>query len=69
MPLRSIYATTVRHISEGSPSRQEAIKQGTAERGRAMFNGKGICFFCHGKDGDIKDLPQLSAETTKLITR
>jgi mono/diheme cytochrome c family protein len=69
MPLGSIYATTVRHISEGSPSRQEAIRQGDVERGRALFNGKGICFYCHGKDGNLKDLPHLSAETTKLITR
>ncbi|WP_447602601.1 c-type cytochrome [Nitrospira sp. Nam80] len=68
-PLGSIYATTVRHISEGSPSRQEAIRQGDVERGRALFNGKGICFFCHGKDGDINQVPPLSRETTDIISR
>ncbi|TAJ23230.1 MAG: hypothetical protein EPO64_11690, partial [Nitrospirae bacterium] len=28
-----------------------AAERGDAERGRAVFNGKGICYYCHGTDG------------------
>jgi mono/diheme cytochrome c family protein len=60
---------TARHATESSASSQDATSPGNVKRGRALFNGKGICFYCHGKDGDLKDPPQLSAETTKLIRR
>jgi len=43
--------------------------QGDVERGRALFNGKGICFYCHGRDGRIDQLPELSPETAGIIAR
>lgn len=60
---------TDRQISAGPASEAAAIGQGDVERGRAVFNGKGICFFCHGKDGRIDQLPQLSPQTTEIIAR
>lgn len=30
---------------------------GDSETGRRLFNGKGVCFGCHGKDGVIDDVP------------
>lgn len=46
-----------------------ATEQGDAERGRAVFNGKGVCYYCHGMDGHRDKLPQLEADTAALIAR
>lgn len=40
---------------------------GDAEQGRAIFNGKGICFYCHGIDADPGQLPQLAPDTSSVI--
>jgi len=48
---------------------QSATAQGDAERGRAVFNGKGVCYYCHGTDGYRDKLPQLEADTVALIAR
>ncbi len=42
---------------------------GNAEAGRAVFNGKGVCYYCHGVDGDRTKLPQLAADTAALIAQ
>jgi mono/diheme cytochrome c family protein len=44
-----------------------AAAQGDAERGRAVFNGKGVCYYCHGIDGKRDQRPQLAADTAALI--
>lgn len=44
-------------------------KQGDAEQGRKLFNGKGICYYCHGIDGNIDKRPQLNSETNRIIDR
>lgn len=46
-----------------------AMETGNADRGRTIFNGKGICHYCHGIDGRPDQRPQLSEETTKVIAR
>lgn len=43
--------------------------QGDAGRGRSIFNGKGICFYCHGRDGYRDRKPQLNRETAAVIDR
>jgi Cytochrome c len=43
--------------------------QGNAEVGRSLFNGKGVCYYCHGMDGHRDKLPQLEADTAALIAR
>ena len=35
-----------RALTSPLPSSQEAVEQG-----KALYNGKGTCFNCHGKDG------------------
>lgn len=52
----------------GSAPGAQAAERGDAERGRVIFNGKGICYYCHGTDGQLSQRPQLSEETTKIIT-
>ena len=48
-------------------SNKSAKAQGDAERGRAVFNGKGVCYYCHGIDGNKDQRPQLAADTAALI--
>ncbi|MDO8356154.1 MAG: cytochrome c [Nitrospirota bacterium] len=44
-----------------------ATAQADAERGRAVFNGKGVCSYCHGIDGRKDQRPELAADTAALI--
>lgn len=54
----------------GTPPSSKSIKAaGDAERGRAVFNGKGVCYYCHGIDGNKDQRPQLAAETATLIAQ
>jgi mono/diheme cytochrome c family protein len=63
------------HMSEmsawaGPQSSNKSTKaQGDAERGRAVFNGKGVCYYCHGIDGSKDQRPQLAADTAALIAQ
>ena len=63
------------HLSEmnawaGSPTSSKSTKAvGNAERGRAVFNGKGVCYYCHGMDGNMEQRPQLAADTAALIAQ
>lgn len=50
-------------------SKKNATIQGDAERGRAIFNGKGVCHYCHGVDGYKEKAPQLEADTAALIAQ
>ncbi len=51
-----------------APAAAEA-EHGDAERGQAVFNGKGICYYCHGTDSRPDQRPTLSKETAGVIAR
>ncbi|MDE3120067.1 MAG: c-type cytochrome [Nitrospirota bacterium] len=51
--------------AQGSP----AGGAGDAARGRSLFNGKGICFYCHGLDAYPDRLPQLAQDTASFVAR
>ena len=34
-----------------APPSKSTKAEGNAERGREVFNGKGVCHYCHGLDG------------------
>jgi mono/diheme cytochrome c family protein len=54
----------------GSPPSPKSTKAaGDAQRGRAVFNGKGVCYYCHGIDGNKDQRPQLAADTAALIAQ
>ena len=56
------------HARAGSRSSSESTTtQADAERGRAVFNGKGVCYYCHGIDGKKDQRPELAADTAALI--
>jgi mono/diheme cytochrome c family protein len=44
-------------------------RQGDAEQGRQVFNGKGICHYCHGIDGHKGEQPSLNHETQQIIAQ
>lgn len=47
--------------------KKSATDLGDAERGREVFNGKGVCSYCHGVDGYRDRQPQLTVDTAALI--
>jgi mono/diheme cytochrome c family protein len=51
------------------PSSKNAQAEGNAERGREVFNGKGVCYYCHGIDGNKDQRPQLAPDTAALIAQ
>jgi cytochrome c2 len=53
----------------GSAPGIQAAERDDAERGRTIFNGKGICYYCHGMDGRLDQRPKLSKDTTDVIAR
>jgi mono/diheme cytochrome c family protein len=58
------------NVWAGSPASSKSTKvAGDAERGRAVFNGKGVCYYCHGMDGNKDQRPQLAADTAMLIAQ
>lgn len=65
--LMSLSASQFVHMSRmnvwaGSPPPSKSTKMaGDAERGRAVFNGKDVCYYCHGMDGNMEQRPQLAA--------
>ena len=53
-----------------SPTSQAAAQlKGNIMRGREIFNGKGVCYYCHGIDGYIGRPPRLAADTAALIAK
>lgn len=50
-------------------SKKSATDQSDAGRGREVFNGKGVCYYCHGIDGNRDQRPQLAADTATLIAQ
>lgn len=52
-----------------SPAETTPKRQGDAEQGRKVFNGKGICDYCHGQDGRLDQRPHLAPDTTAFIDR
>lgn len=67
-----IVATLILGLSPDSEAKQAdkgASLRGDAEKGRSLFNGKGICHYCHGIDGFSNQRPQLEPDTRGVIDR
>ncbi|ALA60328.1 c-type cytochrome [Nitrospira moscoviensis] len=57
-------------VSDASPTIGTAqTLLGNAEAGRSVFNGKGVCHYCHGVDGYRDKRPKLEVDTAALIAR
>lgn len=57
------------NASAASPAGAKTKPQGRAEVGRSVFNGKGVCYYCHGMDGYRDKAPQLEPGTAALIAQ
>ncbi len=57
------------HLWAAPSSSRKPASQGNAGTGRSLFNGKGVCYYCHGVDGRIDKRPELAADTAALIAR
>ncbi len=57
------------NVSANAQSGTNAKPRGNADAGRSVFNGKGVCYYCHGIDGRRDQLPQLEAGTAELIAQ
>jgi mono/diheme cytochrome c family protein len=55
--------------AEASVSQPGTKLKGNVGRGREIFNGKGVCYYCHGIDGYLGRTPRLEADTAALIAR
>lgn len=65
----SLLATEGQVRAGSPPPKGTAAERGDVGRGRSLFNGKGICSFCHGTDGFIDRRPQLAPQTAEIIAR
>lgn len=57
------YSIGMAQAAQGGP----AGAAGDAARGRGLFNGKGVCFYCHGLDAHPDRLPQLAPDTASFV--
>ena len=55
--------------AESPISQQPGKLKGNILEGREIFNGKGVCYYCHGIDGYLHKIPRLEADTAKLIAK
>lgn len=62
-------ASDMKAGAESSSSPPGMTMKGNPERGREIFNGKGVCYYCHGIDGYLGRKPRLEADTAALIAR
>ena len=43
----------------------QQVPNGDPEKGRQVFHGRGICYYCHGQNGEPENLPALQPETLR----
>lgn len=53
--------------SRAESSDKGGARKGDATQGQALFNGKGICHYCHGIDGVIGRKPRLNPDTEAVV--
>ncbi|MCE7966563.1 MAG: cytochrome c [Nitrospira sp. NTP2] len=56
-------------LSHATPPQANTATKGNATQGQALFNGKGICHYCHGIDGMIDRKPTLEPDTAAVVAR
>ena len=69
LPIQFAFLSEMNAWAGSLPSSKSTTAAGDAERGIAVFNGKGVCYYCHGIDGNKEQRPKLTADTTALIAQ
>ncbi|HEU4684240.1 MAG TPA: cytochrome c [Nitrospira sp.] len=59
----------IQDVAASPSAASKNSKPGYPEAGRTLFNGKGVCHYCHGIDGDRNRLPQLEPDTASVIAQ
>lgn len=67
--LLALWVAGITELSAWAAPAATRTAQGNAEAGRSIFNGKGVCYYCHGVDGHMGKRPELAADTAALIAR
>lgn len=57
------------NVSQAEPGKKSPALKGNAGQGQTLFNGKGICHYCHGVDGVIDKKPSLKPDTATVIAK
>lgn len=60
---------TAANDTRAEPTGKNVQMKGDATQGQVLFNGKGICHYCHGIDGVIDRKPSLTPETAAVIAK
>ena len=59
-------------VSNGNctePATKNPTMKGDVTQGKTLFNGKGICHYCHGVDGVLDKKPSLKPDTAAAIAK
>lgn len=57
------------NVSRAEPGEKSPALKGNSGQGQALFNGKGICHYCHGMDGVIDKKPSLKPDTAAAVAK
>jgi cytochrome c553 len=57
------------HVCRAEPGEKLPALKGNATQGQTLFNGKGICHYCHGVDGVLDKKPSLKPDTAAAIAK
>ena len=56
-------------IGQAEATGRGAAIKGDVTQGKTLFNGKGICHYCHGVDGVLDKKPSLKPDTAAAIAK
>lgn len=56
-------------LTRGESDEKRVATKGNATQGQNLFNGKGICHYCHGLDGMIDKKPSLKPDTAAVLAK
>ncbi|MBA5861290.1 MAG: c-type cytochrome [Nitrospira sp. CR1.1] len=65
----TLLLSTAASPAPADPGGTGPATKGDAARGQGLFNGKGICHYCHGIDGVIDKKPSLAPDTRAVIAK
>ncbi len=64
-----VFMHSAENVSGAESGAKLPAVKGNAGQGQALFNGKGICHYCHGVDGVIDKKPSLKPDTAAAIAK
>lgn len=56
-------------VNDAEAAEKSTALKGNSAQGQNLFNGKGICHYCHGLDGMIDKKPSLKPDTAAVLAK